>query len=43
METNEAVKQTLVQLAESSVETLMKQLQNVPAGDLPTLEQQLLT
>jgi hypothetical protein len=43
METNEAMKQTLLQLAESGVETLMTQLQNVQTGDLHALEQQILT
>ena len=43
METNEALKQTLVQLAESSVDTLLSHLQNVQEGDVHELEQQILT
>ena len=43
METNEALKQTLLALAENSVETLLSRLQNVQEGDLHALEQQIVT
>lgn len=43
METNEALKKTLVSLAQSSVDLLMSSVQNVEEGDLQELEQQVLT
>lgn len=43
METNEAVKKTLLSLAETGVETPIASLQEVKEGDLQALEQQHLT
>lgn len=43
METNEAVKKTLLSLAEAGIETLLKSLEEVKEGDLDALEQQVLT
>ena len=42
METNEALKQTLLTLAESSVESVLSGLQNLQEGDWHTLEQQMV-
>jgi hypothetical protein len=42
METNEALKKTLLSLAETGVETLVESLQKVKDGNLQELEQQIL-
>lgn len=43
METNEAMKKSLLSLAETGIETFMQSLGEVKEGDLEALEQQILT